>query len=116
MNQRIFDDSTKMFLRYHSTQLPEKYKENFDVSSSSGGLQPTTNFSTKGLRSKRRRYPCIFQVVASLSIRRFVILDTTETDTDRLSESWTDLKLSIFIYCDCYPVKLLSLNDFSVLV
>ena len=41
-------------------ELPEKCKENFDVSSPSSGLQ------TKGLRSKRRNSPYIFQVVASL--------------------------------------------------
>ena len=31
----------------------------------------STNFPTKGLRSKRRSSPCTFQVVAPLSIRSF---------------------------------------------
>ena len=42
-------------------QLPEKYKENFDVSS-----EGPSSGVTKGLRSKRRNSPYIFQVVASL--------------------------------------------------
>jgi phage gp37-like protein len=41
-------------------QLPQKYKENFEVSS----------FPTKGLNSKRRSSPWIFQVVASLYINQ----------------------------------------------
>ena len=49
-------------------QLPEKYEENFDVSSegpSSGAGRVWSN-QTKGLRSKRRNSPYILQVVASL--------------------------------------------------
>ena len=33
-----------------------------------------TNFPRKGLRSKRRSSPCIFQVVASLSISSFLVI------------------------------------------
>ena len=43
-------------------QLPEKYKENFDISSEA----PSSGVTTKGLRSKRQNSPYIFQVVASL--------------------------------------------------
>jgi hypothetical protein len=49
-------------------QLPEKYKQNFDVSSE--GLQ------TKGLRSKRRNSPYIFQVVAFLPTKACSFCDT----------------------------------------
>ena len=45
--------------------LPEKYESIFDVSSegpSSGSLINKEGPSTKGLRSKRRRYFHIFQV------------------------------------------------------
>ena len=61
-------------------QLPEKYKENFDVSSesaSSGSWLLTSVFTTKDLRSKRPSSPCIFQVVVSLSLRSFLIINTT---------------------------------------
>jgi hypothetical protein len=49
-------------------QLPAKYKENFDVSSEgpSSGYSRHALLQTKGLRSKRRNSPHIFQVVASL--------------------------------------------------
>jgi hypothetical protein len=40
------------------------------------------NLPMKGLRSKRRSSPCIFQVVASLSTRSCVITGTTYTGTD----------------------------------
>ena len=49
-------------------QLPEKYKQNFDVSSE--GLQ------TKGLRSKRRNSPSTFQVVAFLPTKACSFCDT----------------------------------------
>jgi hypothetical protein len=49
-------------------QLPEKYEENFDVSSE--GLQ------TKGLRSKRRNSPYILHVVASLPTKACSFCDT----------------------------------------
>jgi hypothetical protein len=47
-------------LLFVGMQLPEKYKENFDVSSE------VTPDQMKGLRSKRRNSPYIFQVVAYL--------------------------------------------------
>ena len=49
-------------------QLPEKYKEIFDVSSE--GLQ------TKGLRSKRRNSPYILHVVAFLPTKASSFCDT----------------------------------------
>jgi hypothetical protein len=44
----------------NKTIIPEQYKEKFDVSSKG----PSTNFLTKGIRSKRRISPCVVQVVA----------------------------------------------------
>jgi hypothetical protein len=45
-------------------QLPEKYKENFDVASE--GPSSGVTIGTKDLRSKRRHSPYIFQAVPSL--------------------------------------------------
>jgi ribosomal protein S10 len=50
-------------------QRPEKYKQNFGVST-----EGPTNLPKKGLRSKRRRSPCILQVVVSLSLGSYLIL------------------------------------------
>ena len=67
-------------------QLPEKNKENFDVSNDDPRNFPT---KPKGLRSKCRNFPCIFQVVESLSIRNFLIIGTTYTDTATQSKIYT---------------------------
>jgi hypothetical protein len=67
-------------------QLPEKNKENFDVSNDDPRNFPT---KPKGLRSKCRSFTCIFQVVASLSIRNFLIIGTTYTDTATPSKIYT---------------------------
>ena len=48
-------------------QIPEKYKENFDVSSEG----PSSGVTNSGLRSKRRNSPYIFQVVASLPTKAY---------------------------------------------
>jgi hypothetical protein len=48
------------------TTIPEEYKDNLDVSSEEPFIRmliAATNFPTKWLRSKRRRFPCIFHVV-----------------------------------------------------
>ena len=45
-------------------QLPEKYKENFDVSSEWSTL--ASNSRRRAFSSKRRNSPYIFQVVTSL--------------------------------------------------
>jgi hypothetical protein len=39
------------------------------------------NFLTKGLRSKRRNSPCIFQVVVSLSIQSYLSIDPIRKPT-----------------------------------
>jgi hypothetical protein len=50
-----------------------------------GFIGMRTNFPTKVLRSKRRSWLCIFQVVVSLPIRSFLIVtDTTYTAWHRL--------------------------------
>ena len=49
-------------------QLPEKFKENFDVSSEVPSSGVT---GTKGLRSKRRNSSYIFQVVTSLPTKAY---------------------------------------------
>jgi hypothetical protein len=57
-------------------QLPEKYRENFDVSSegpSSGVI------TSKGLRSKRRNSPYIFQVVDPHQRKLVHLIGTTYT-------------------------------------
>ena len=46
--------------------------------------QPLANFPAKGLRSKRRSSPCIFQVVVSLSMQDFLIIATNCTDSSTL--------------------------------
>jgi hypothetical protein len=73
-------------------KLPEKYKENFDVSAQ-GRL--VTNVSTKSLRSMRRSSPCIFQVVVSLSIQTAFLLLTQPTPVQTTfkitSLRWTTL-------------------------
>ena len=56
------------------------YKESFTLI----GIQLPENTRQRGLRSKPRCSPCIFQVVVSLSIRDFLIITTTYTDKDRL--------------------------------
>jgi hypothetical protein len=68
-------------------QLPEKYKENFDISSEDPRHY---GLPTKGLSSKCWRSPCIFQLVAFLSIWSFLIVATTYTDHDRgiYTHSW----------------------------
>jgi hypothetical protein len=50
-------------------------------------LSDATNFPTKGLRSKRRNFSCVSQVVESLSTDSFLmlIIVTTHSGTDRLS-------------------------------
>jgi hypothetical protein len=53
-------------------QLPEKYKENFDVSSEAEGLFASSGV-TKGLCSKRRNSRYIFQVVVSLPTKACLI-------------------------------------------
>jgi hypothetical protein len=68
-------------------QLPEEYKENVDERlrfwvKAHRRTALATNFPTKGLRSKRRSSPCIFQVVASLSTDVFVIIGTTYVQAD----------------------------------
>ena len=50
-------NGTKLSLEGDLT--PEQYRQ-------------TTNFQTKGLRSNRRRFACIFQVL-NLSIRNFLV-------------------------------------------
>jgi hypothetical protein len=47
-------------------QLPEKCKENFDVSSEGPSASVVISQETKSLRSKRRNSPYIFQVLAFL--------------------------------------------------
>jgi hypothetical protein len=48
-------------------QLQEKYKENFDKA-----FGKVSSRRSKGLRSKRRGSPCIFQVVATYQSKRFL--------------------------------------------
>ena len=52
----------KETIRLIGMEVPEKYKENFDVSSESpsGVRKLVAVVPTKGLRSKRRSSPCIF--------------------------------------------------------
>jgi hypothetical protein len=86
---------------------------------------PCTNFLTKGIRSKRRSFTCIFQAVESLSIRSFVIVtDCLQAQTVKIkclkvttcSKScslktvytilllWRTVFISVSIHC-CYAWK-----------
>jgi hypothetical protein len=63
-------------------QRPEKYKQNFGVSS-----EASTNLPTKRPSSKRRSSPCILQVVVSLSLGSFLYSHYLSTGTYQIQSS-----------------------------
>jgi hypothetical protein len=48
-----------------------------------GRSSGSNDFPRKGLRSKRRGFACIFQVVVSLAIRSCLVIVASNTGTDR---------------------------------